>query len=63
MVPVAERRLTRSNFLPSGLRAVTSKMSSKRVTRAAEAAVAILFYLLKNEIGRMSFAIICVRFC
>ena len=45
MVPVAERRLTRSNFLPSGLRAVTSKMSSKRVTRAAEAAVAILFFI------------------
>jgi len=44
VVPVAERRLTRSNFLPSGLRAVTSKMSSKRVTRAAEAAVAILVY-------------------
>ena len=43
MVPVAERRLTRSNFFPSGLREVTSKMSSKRVTRAAEAAVAIIF--------------------
>ena len=42
VVPVAERRLTRSNFLPSGFRAVTSKISSKRVTRAAEAAVAIL---------------------
>ena len=43
VVPVAERRLTRSNFLPSGLSEVTSKMSSKRVTRAAEAAVAIVF--------------------
>lgn len=46
MVPVAERRLTRSNFFPSGLREVTSKMSSKRVTRAAEAAVAIFCYCL-----------------
>ena len=54
VVPVAERRLTRSNFLPSGLRAVTSKMSSKRVTRAAEAAVAILFcFVLFNEVGGM----------
>jgi len=46
VVPVAERRLTRSNFLPSGLRAVTSKMSSKRVTRAAEAAVAMFVVVL-----------------
>lgn len=46
VVPVAERRLTRSNFFPSGFKAVTSKISSKRVTRAAEAAVAIVFYLL-----------------
>lgn len=40
---MAERRLTRSNFFPSGFKAVTSKMSSKRVTRAADAAVAIIF--------------------
>jgi len=44
---VAERRLTRSNFLPSGLRWVISKMSSKRVTRA-EVAVAIM-----NVVGVM----------
>ena len=39
-MPVADRRLTRSNFFPSGFRAVISKISSKRVTRA-EVAVAI----------------------
>ena len=50
MVPVAERRLTRSNFFPSGLREVTSKMSSKRVTRAAEAAVAIILLLFDSVV-------------
>jgi hypothetical protein len=45
-VPVAERRLTRSNFFPSGLRAVTSKISSKSVTLAAEAAVAISCFIV-----------------
>jgi len=40
---VAARRFTRSNFFPSGLRAVISNMSSKRVTRAEVAMLVEIF--------------------
>lgn len=48
---MAARRLTRSNFFPSGFRAVISNMSSKRVTRAEVAILVVLFGSVKIDYG------------
>ena len=46
MVPLATRRLTRSNFFPSGLREVISKISSKSMTREEVAMLLLLVMIV-----------------
>ena len=59
---MADRRLTRSNFLPSGLSVVTSNISSNSVDRAEVAVAMIILFVLNKKSLEMDAKIILIHY-